>query len=176
MKKTWIISLFLGILISLSPGAVMVEMLADGFPADYMLTPPGSFVPIDFSIAFSDPLPEFYGIVTLQGVGVLTEPTYPGIIVPPVVPEPLPENMWPLYYLPSLPVNPPQGVFASSMFEATEFGTAVINLYQTDAAFESLTLIDTLTIQVGILPEPSTLLLAAAGLLFARRRGRLTPA
>ena len=174
MKTLLTISLFLCVFASISPAAVIVDMLVDNMPIDYILTPPGSFVTIDFNIAFDDLFPEFYGIIALEGVGTLNEPTYPGIIVPLDPPQILPANQWPLYFIPFPQVTPPQGVFASSVYEATEFGNAAINLYQTDAAFSSLTLIDSLTINVGILPEPSTLLILCTGIGVCRlRKNRL---
>lgn len=68
-------------------------------------------------------------------------------------------------------LHPPQGIFAVSVYEASEIGNAAIYLYQSDIAFSSSALIDTLEIKVDVLPEPSVQLFLGIGALLADKLG-----
>lgn len=169
MKSFLYILLFLSLFPSLSSGAVIVDMLVDGAPVDLVMVPQDTGFSIDFSITFDDPFPEFYGIVALDGVGVLNEPTYPGdIIILPDDPPILGENTWPLFYTLDPMAVPIEGVFASSDYQATTVGSATVNLYQTDATFTTLDLID--SFDIDVIPEPCTMLFLGIGTLCIRLR------
>jgi hypothetical protein len=111
----------------------------------------------------------WYGVIMIEdgGVGLLTSPRSSGVIgLPPIEP---PAKYWDISIHPDpmIPNPSPIGVIATTTFFSDETGEATISLYEMDAAFNVVGLVDQLHV---VVPEPATLLLFAAGGLLAGRK------